>query len=325
MSESDSNVGDQLSAGEDLYHYTTLDALLSILKNNCLWASDLESMNDPAELAHIFELGKRFCLGESISLNSTGSGIWKVLDLPVQARSTPSDDNLAWGYQHFIAGIVQRFERPGTTDAWKSALGRVFGTSFCRKGDLLSQWRGYGLTGNGVSISFDQKQLADDFGPSCKLAIIEYNSEAQISRIRSFIEHAFSGYCKTMDGVPIGFTWREDGPDDIAIDTGFKSFLDSMARIAHTFKRLGFSEEEEYRLIKTVLKESELNEVEVRARGNSLVPYVSLQLRRGKLPIKEIIHGPAYESDSAKYALVALLKQKGYPDVKISRSKYSLR
>lgn len=33
-----------------VYHYTNCESFLSIVKSNSLWASDLEALNDPAEL-----------------------------------------------------------------------------------------------------------------------------------------------------------------------------------------------------------------------------------------------------------------------------------
>jgi hypothetical protein len=308
---------DQFSTNEYLYHYTSLDALLSILASDCLWASDLESTNDPAELVHIRELGEQLCLVQAIP------DLFEGFDPPIPPEQTV--DVPAWVYQHFVSGILERFNKEGAR-RWKTTVGRMFSVSFCRKGDLLSQWRGYGLTGCGVCIGFDQKLLSSDFGPQVELAKIEYAPEIQRNRIQSFIMRAFRDYCKAMDGVPIEFSIHRNGPDDIAIETGFSSLIADMAKIAHTFKRPGFSEEEEYRAIKRLPKESDgLDEVNLRVKGNSLIPYVALHARNGKLPIREIIQGPAYGSDSADYALVALMERKGHSDVKISKSKYSLR
>ena len=314
----------QTSTPEYLYHYTTISALLSILEGDCLWASDLESTNDPAELLHIWELGQRACLGQVIPKYGFSTEPFKDFIAQVPLPPGPSDEE-PWIYEHFISGILERIKKRGDA-GWKSAVGRVFAVSFCRKGDLLSQWRGYGLDGGGVCIAFDQALLCSDFGPNVTLEKIEYTPEVQINEFQALLTRSFRDYCKRMDGVTITFSIKGTGPDDIAINAAFESLMSQMADIAHTFKKPGFAEEEEYRLIKRLpLNSHELDEVNVRAKGKSVIPYTILRSQAGKLPIREIIQGPAYESGKADYALVALLKRKGYPEVKISKSKYSLR
>src|SRR3954470_24229895 len=36
-----------------IYHYTSPDSLVKIVEGNCFWASDLNAVNDPAELIHV--------------------------------------------------------------------------------------------------------------------------------------------------------------------------------------------------------------------------------------------------------------------------------
>ena len=38
-----------------IYHYCTVDAMLSILQNNCLWMCDLERTNDKTELKYFYD------------------------------------------------------------------------------------------------------------------------------------------------------------------------------------------------------------------------------------------------------------------------------
>lgn len=315
----------QSSTPEYLYHYTTIEALLSILEGDCLWASDLESTNDPAELLHIWELGRQACVTQAVSEYGCSTESLKNFIAQVPLRPEPSDAVESWIYRHFISGILERIENLGDP-RWKSTVGRVFAVSFCGKGDLLSQWRGYGLNGGGVCIAFDQMLLSSDFAPNVTLEKIKYAPDVQIDELQGLFTRSFRDYCKSMDGVPITFSIKGTGPDDIAINAAFESLVTQMADVAHTFKRPGFAEEQEHRLIKRLaLNSHELDEVNVRANGNSIIPYMILRSQAGKLPIREIIQGPAYESVKADYALVALLKRKGYSEVKISKSKYSLR
>lgn len=54
-----------------IYHYCTVDAMLSILQNNCLWMCDLERTNDKTELKYFYDQMRKMLtiLIRNISLN----------------------------------------------------------------------------------------------------------------------------------------------------------------------------------------------------------------------------------------------------------------
>ena len=78
----------------------------------------------------------------------------------------------------------------------------AFIASFTEDGDLLSQWRGYGAGGDGVSIGFDLNKLSlsvidsvfpgDERPPA--LIKVEYNPERQIAEVRQIFEGAKQVY-----------------------------------------------------------------------------------------------------------------------------------
>lgn len=107
---------------ETLYHYTTFNGLLGIVRSHTLWASDVRYMNDSAELTHTAdlirsEITRRITIGHP--------------------RPYLLNRFLDWVKHRITNGHM------------------LFGASFRANGNLLSQWRGYAGVGKGVSIGFD--------------------------------------------------------------------------------------------------------------------------------------------------------------------------
>lgn len=104
-----------------LYHYTSADGLVGILRQHVLWASDSRCLNDTLE----------FRLGLSIALDTLG-----------RHR----------GFQplrNWVEGVI---------DTWSRDAG-LFVVCFSRDGDLLSQWRAYGRDGQGYCLGFDMRNV----------------------------------------------------------------------------------------------------------------------------------------------------------------------
>ena len=109
-----------------LYHYTSVSALGSIASSRELWASDFRTMNDSHELK--FGLSILECAIALDEYDLFGNDlVGELLDRAVHLRDL----------HHYY----------------------VFCLSFCRKGNLVSQWRGYGSE-NSVSISFHRNDIA---------------------------------------------------------------------------------------------------------------------------------------------------------------------
>ena len=109
-----------------LYHYTTLNGLLGIVRSRTLWASDIRYMNDSAELKHSADL-IRIEVQERI------------------ARGQGKADLLG----QFTDWISHRITNGHM----------LFGASFRSHGNLLSQWRGYSSHGKGVSLGFAAESI----------------------------------------------------------------------------------------------------------------------------------------------------------------------
>jgi hypothetical protein len=51
--------------------------------------------------------------------------------------------------------------------------------SFCKKPDLLSQWRAYGLNGGGVCVGFDLQELKTCFQEGSEIVDVNYEQKKQ--------------------------------------------------------------------------------------------------------------------------------------------------
>jgi hypothetical protein len=118
-----------------LYHYTTASGLLGILRDRRIWMTDIEFMNDAAELAYARPV---------------------VLD-SLRARAdeiAPPDEDSADGMRAATLRNAAGELEPSSQNY------HVYATCFCEKGDLLSQWRAYGGDG-GYAIGFRTEWLLD--------------------------------------------------------------------------------------------------------------------------------------------------------------------
>ena len=127
------------------YMYCPLTALLSIIKNGEIYASDPLKMNDSEELLWFLNECKHIDNYE------------QLLDL--------------LGFEASIDKIAETILNNGQRN--------VFISCFSALDDSLSQWRGYGDDGKGVAIGFDIKHIAASYlsAVDCKIkyGIPSYN------------------------------------------------------------------------------------------------------------------------------------------------------
>lgn len=108
-----------------IYHYTSLEGIISILSNKCTWATRIQYLNDESEFMH------------AISLLLTS--------LPKSQEVTKQS------IKKYIEKIKFRLDDVANLN--------LFVLSFSENGDLLSQWRGYCPPGRGYSIGFNYDHL----------------------------------------------------------------------------------------------------------------------------------------------------------------------
>ena len=131
-----------------LYHYTTADGLLGIMRSESLWATSARYMNDASEIAYGREL-------VSAAIREA------CCDLTGIAREWLSS----------FVGVVER-----THDRNETYI-----ACFCEADDLLSQWRAYGA-GRGFSLAFHAPPLSRI--EASTIFRVEYHRPTQEAAVR---------------------------------------------------------------------------------------------------------------------------------------------
>ncbi len=115
----------------ELFHYTDLNALISIVTDNDIWLTNSRYSNDENEIIHGYEFAKTVIKNK---IKETTNRNFK-------------------SYLNQVAKLVN--EPPK----------EVYICCFCEENNLLSQWRSYGENGTGVSIGVNPNGFAPCSGP----------------------------------------------------------------------------------------------------------------------------------------------------------------
>jgi hypothetical protein len=262
---------------EPLYHYTTFNGLLGIVKSGALWASDIRYMNDSAEMRHTADL-----IGSEVAERIAGG------------HSNPKLLNqfLDWVSHRFTNGHM------------------LFAASFRSNGNLLSQWRGYSSLGKGVSIGFDPDHLLKCAQrQSFQVGRCIYKPEEQKSLIKQVVdvvEVLAAGYGKAFD---------ESGRQSSQFyHSVFEKIESDLLRLAAILKHPSFQEEDEWRIVSPVLTDYVSSPVRFREGTSMLVPYVEFALMPDKdrpLPLEHIFLGPTPNIDLSMNSITMFLSKKG--------------
>jgi hypothetical protein len=150
---------------EVVYHYTNADGLLGIVQAHQLRASNAAFLNDSTELVHV----------------------QKILETVVAELRDVYSEGTPARLLTFIERLL------GLSQEWFD----VYVACFCRKDDLLSQWRGYPPVGGGYAIGFNSASLARDRGVLRKVI---YELDTQRRLIRELVEPVCEGRQRARRG-----------------------------------------------------------------------------------------------------------------------------
>lgn len=269
---------------EPLYHYTDANGLLGILTSGKLWATEIRFLNDPSELTY----------GLSI--------VHEALERASQRRGLDFDAIRTW-----LASSLDL----------KEQLTQVYVVSFCADGDLLSQWRAYGGSGDGCSIEFS----AECFRGLRKVIYCADEQEC-FGGLRKVI------YCAD-EQERYAAEWADAACDLFESHGPARQVPDGLERlhweIVCTCKNPEYADEREWRV---VYFPKCRNEIKFRCRGNMAVPYVELsfQQRNVDRPVTLVRLGPAVDTDQGERSVRQMLFAKGYTQaVKVVPSEIPLR
>ena len=245
---------------EVLYHYTNPQGLLGILESNCLWATSARYLNDSSEFSYGLGL-----IGKAIE-----EGI----------RETEDEQERV-----FL----------GNTRRNHSEFPCVGVVSLTQKGDLLSQWRGYGGGSGGFSLGLRPEHLRSVcerqgfYLAKCIYSMTEQRAATQ-TLIDEFRERAGSE-----------LNSRPHASGSALAD-----------RLAVLLKHESFQEEQEWRLISTPRSVVELD---FRPGVSTLVPYSKFDLGKNRNAyVHSVTIGPTPHPELTKDSVRMLLTKLNVTD-----------
>ncbi len=185
-----------------------------------------------------------------------------------------------------------------------------FITCFTKRGDQLSQWRGYASDGYGYSIGFDTTKFLNIEPPFVAYNVL-YAVELQQKLCISLLRTAYNAVSDVISNH--GYEQRP------ALVCQFLAFYCYV--LTPILKNASFEEESEIRLCFNIkFQEASKKNLLFCERKGILVPHIPIQFAEGKLPIREIIVGPNLNFEQAKWSLQQFLEQQGYAGVEIKKS-----
>jgi len=266
-----------------LYHYCSTETLLAIVQTGQVRLSSLRQSNDHLE------------------------GRLLVQHLYDFARQKGFNEQFM---QHLV-NAMRPFELA------------IDGLALClsSKGDLLSQWRGYGGEARGASLGFDVRYLrakerpTDDNGG---LALLEVQYDLDEHRRR--VEKQFPNVQGLVEKLQT-ISPRGDMEELLAaLQTAMLGLLGDVFAL----KSPAFREEAEWRLIRMIHVQAQ--GLGYRATGSRLIPFATLSIRatpNESHAIRQVILGPRHETPPQVVKM--MLEQHGFPGVEVTRSVASFR
>jgi len=225
---------------EMLYHYTTPDGLIGILKTGTLWATNAFYLNDSSELIK-------------------GVGIAKG---HLHDASKASNDPLKIAR---IKWLLNDIRNVGTPINKKS----VFVCSLTTQNDQLSQWRAY-CRGGGYAIGFPLDQLRDFVQTQhCELQECVYGEAEQHTLMTSVVDSVSKSWIEGSQS-PVA-------EDDRRFEVSGKLIWE-LLRTTPRIKDDSYSEECESRIISQPEFGYDAEQREFRSRKGVVVPYIKVKL-----------------------------------------------
>lgn len=279
-----------------LYHFTPVSGFLSILKDQCLWATDARYFNDSSELQFIGEVAAE--VGIDLLSKATSSAA-RVVVAWVTGGAVASGT-----YGHLPTRL--RFARD------------VFVASLSESWQVLSQWRAYAADGAGYAIGFEggfdwriKSTESDSDQARARLVKVIYDRGEQKELIRPLLENVVAALnrCSESSEEIEHATFSASG-----------SLAWALERLAVVCKNPGFREEKEWRLVAS--NPFVHGNIHFRTGRFGLTPYVQLCGQK-RLPLKEVAIGPRISSFESRQATISYVSQE-FPNVSLTEDESTI-
>jgi Protein of unknown function (DUF2971). len=308
----------------NIFHYTNIYNLQSIISNKCLHASHIRYLNDWSEYDAGYQilvacLKNNSRIGELIKLSKNEINLIPNLsptrDLYFQGSTKP--DNF------FLGQYLRRIIYPD-----------VYTISFCSEGDNLSHWISYAKE-SGISIEFDFSKFS-----FIDQSVLEEENKCIINKIE---KSAIQEFQKSFDSPPRKVTYIKatedprvtrlieelidlvitefnDDPILYNIRPTFWTLMKNLFSIVPFIKTTPFRSEKEIRLafrehILAVDSDTGAKilrtKVFYEAKNNNLVPYLNIgwsTTQENVYPIKSITIGPGKNQHAAYDSIINFIE-----------------
>lgn len=277
-----------------LYHYCRLPGFFEIINSSSLWLSNAYSLNDYTEIH------------------------WanRSVESVIPYLTTLLDDR---SFFEIFSAQFPKFN----PDPYIAA--------FAYNKDSLGLWQGYGDSGFGLAIGFDEEFL-ESFAQEPSAEAAENHQVPFPEFLCGSVTYDEGHHAGSVDTVlKQKMVDAAAFPLDDVIDAAMKSVYE-VRKLSYFLKNSSFSDEHEWRFVyipdymngeKTTGTNATLGKVKYRISGNNIVPYHELTLPHREKTITDVVLGPKTKIDER--FLKMFLHDHGHQHVTINRSQVPLR
>lgn len=279
------------STFHQINHYTSPEALLSIISNRKLRFTDCAFLNDVDEFNYIRKvLDQCFLKDEDKDLRES---IEKLILNEFKENNE--------GYLLLPENGKLKFKN-----------GKYYILSGSKNSDELPMWVYYSKSGGyrGYCINIDLDKLIKDVNELNGVLIygqVEYDLNKQIKILEDNIRKISAEYDEKV--APFKDSNNEEASHyiDSCIDEYQEALFELVERMRLFFKNSDFIHEKEYRIALLIASDDKFIEKSHFVKNGVLVPCVSVNLKNN-LPIKSIVVGPTMDYNLSKVGLRDALK-----------------
>ncbi len=282
-----------LHPSNELFHYTSLAGLKGIIEENGFWISDNRFMNDAEESWNGIKLARKV----------------------VQHRAKRSQDPR-------FSIILQQADELLASPRMEGNLIACFST----RRDDLGQWRGYGA--GGVCLCLGEAKEGESslfFGPEHMPHKAEYDDLRKAMMLLTVVQEFELQYA--IDRDVMTNHWPSDHDENYK-----KELVARVSGFIASFKDRAFENEAEARIVLSY-EHAKCFDGGLKFRVNPLgiIPYLrtgdnlAIKKNGGRLPLREVIVGPAPHQELIAQSLETFLKHKGYKKTTVSLSRVPYR
>ena len=270
-----------------LYHYTTAEGLLGILRDRSMFGTHYRFLNDPLEI--VWGVGL----------------VAQHIEEYIRTAEEP------------IKVVLRQFQGLPIEKYWD-----IYVACFCAEGNLLSQWRAYGKSG-GYSLAFRGRELQLAQLPERRLRRVIYDGSEQDRWVRLALEwfvHKIAAIRRSEDGVA---AVDVDAILEVSRQMWVALCEMCISFKLHVFEEE--SEWRVFEIVPKRATLSDVSSLKFRSKAGILVPYRAFPTERATeaqriQPLDYIECGPTLSREDVEQSLLMFLRSEGYSGVWVRSS-----